>query len=407
MLLPLTGLRGVAAYSVLLAHAIETFFVYRTGAPVLHGFDFRLASFGMSLFFTLSGFVLFFTYAERLTVAGRNLLREAYGFFVARFARLYPLYIFGLIVYAPHGLPPIFKHHRALELSYATLTQSWFNAEDAFFPPDWSISTEWFFYLMFIPLSLLIVRIRRQKLALAIFCAVSIVAVYVIFGVFGTWLEGLVQQWLFGEPGISAPASFWLIYFDPPLRLLEFTAGMLAANAYITHVVNPDRGRKSVAIAVVLSIAVLYCLSLISFGGTTETGYVLKNIISNFAFAPALSALLLCVCLSRNWLHRVLSTGPFQFMGDISYSVYMWSFLVLRLFPPKPVEADFKWRDAMPALWDTGLEIALTTLLAYGSYHLVEAPARKWVRVALMGRWRSDIRIGRRAVIERSPAELN
>lgn len=120
--------------------------MYQTGPAVFHTLDFRLAYFGMSLFFTLSVFVLFFAYAERFTAEGRNLVHEAYAFFVTRFARLNPLYIFGLIVYAPHGLPAIFKHRPALELSYATLTQSWFNWEEAFFPPDWSISTEWFFY---------------------------------------------------------------------------------------------------------------------------------------------------------------------------------------------------------------------------------------------------------------------
>jgi peptidoglycan/LPS O-acetylase OafA/YrhL len=113
-----------------------------------------------------------------------------------------------------------------------------------------------------------------------------------------------------------------------------------------------------------------------------------KDVISNIAFAPALAAILLCVCLSRGWMHRLLSTAPFQLCGEISYSVYMWSFLVLRLFPPKPVPLDFSLRDLMPAVSDAALEIVMTTALAYGSYHLIEAPARKWLRIALLSRWR-------------------
>ena len=54
-------------------------------------------------------------------------------------------------------------------LSYVTLTQSWFNVELAAFPPAWSISTEWFFYFAFIPLGLLIRRIRRPFLSLVLY----------------------------------------------------------------------------------------------------------------------------------------------------------------------------------------------------------------------------------------------
>jgi peptidoglycan/LPS O-acetylase OafA/YrhL len=48
---PLTGLRGVAAYTVLGAHAIDVAFSYG-GIPIFHPFAARLAYLGMSLFFT-------------------------------------------------------------------------------------------------------------------------------------------------------------------------------------------------------------------------------------------------------------------------------------------------------------------------------------------------------------------
>jgi peptidoglycan/LPS O-acetylase OafA/YrhL len=52
---PLTELRGVAACSVLIAHAFETSFNSAAGS-IFHPFASRLANFGMSLFFVLSGF---------------------------------------------------------------------------------------------------------------------------------------------------------------------------------------------------------------------------------------------------------------------------------------------------------------------------------------------------------------
>src|SRR5580704_4986338 len=78
---PLTGLRGVAACSVLIAHAFETSFNYGA-APIFHPFASRLAYFGMSLFFVLSGFVIEYNYADSFAVG--RLPVAAYRFFVAR-----------------------------------------------------------------------------------------------------------------------------------------------------------------------------------------------------------------------------------------------------------------------------------------------------------------------------------
>src|SRR5580704_5650138 len=87
---PLTGLRGVAACAVLIAHAIDISFYYK-GVAIFHPFAARLAYFGMALFFVLSGFVIQYNYAGAF--ASGPFFTATYRFFVARFARLYPLYI--------------------------------------------------------------------------------------------------------------------------------------------------------------------------------------------------------------------------------------------------------------------------------------------------------------------------
>jgi peptidoglycan/LPS O-acetylase OafA/YrhL len=59
----LTGFRGIAAYAVLLAHAVDISFNYLPPA-VVHFAASRLAYLGMSLFFVLSGFVIYYNYAD-------------------------------------------------------------------------------------------------------------------------------------------------------------------------------------------------------------------------------------------------------------------------------------------------------------------------------------------------------
>jgi peptidoglycan/LPS O-acetylase OafA/YrhL len=386
-LAPLTGLRGVAAYSVLIAHAFEMLFLYQDGPAVLHGLAFRLAYFGMSLFFVLSGFVLFYTYGDKFATSARGISKAAYGFFVSRFARLYPLYIIGLAAYSPHGLPKVFEGQPALQISYLTLTQTWFNWQSAFFPPDWSISTEWFFYLGFIPVSLLVCRINRPVLALAGFGAVAAIGIYAMFRVFGTDLEAAVQHWLVAEGSISSPARWWLTYLAPPLRFLEFVAGMLAANVYLDR---HARANPPKILSAALTVSACYIVFLVSLGGLGQVDAIFKDIISNIAFAPAISVFLCAVCLSRGLFNRILGSRPFLFIGEISYSVYMWSFLVFRLFPTMPVPRDFAMLDALPAISDMAFDVVLTTCFAYGSYHLIESPTRKWIRRALLGVERRD-----------------
>jgi peptidoglycan/LPS O-acetylase OafA/YrhL len=60
---PLTGLRGIAAYSVLTAHAMDSAFSF-AGITIFFNFGTCLAYFGMSLFFVLSGFVIHYNYAD-------------------------------------------------------------------------------------------------------------------------------------------------------------------------------------------------------------------------------------------------------------------------------------------------------------------------------------------------------
>ena len=79
----LDGLRGVAAFLVAGAH----YMTMDGGAPLSEIVQ-TLTGLGMTLFFVLSGFVIHYNYNATITRPGGLRL-----FFVARFARPYPLYI--------------------------------------------------------------------------------------------------------------------------------------------------------------------------------------------------------------------------------------------------------------------------------------------------------------------------
>src|SRR5438128_1903159 len=83
----LTGLRFIAATAVVLSHAIPKIVRYETPPKLLDLLSLTSA-FGMSLFFVLSGFVIYLNYWKSIASSA-----GLYNFFVARFARLYPLFL--------------------------------------------------------------------------------------------------------------------------------------------------------------------------------------------------------------------------------------------------------------------------------------------------------------------------
>src|SRR5215203_4219419 len=80
-----------------MAHA--TAYAY-PGAPIIPHYIRGLPFFGMSLFFVLSGFVIHYNYGMFRT---DGLVAGGKKFFIARFARLYPLYFVVLILSVAYG----------------------------------------------------------------------------------------------------------------------------------------------------------------------------------------------------------------------------------------------------------------------------------------------------------------
>ena len=166
----LTGLRFVAAFHVLVFHALFTFSRASLRMPILAPGPLRsLVSsgyVGVNLFFVLSGFVLAYAYVEdgkMTTSAGR--------FWRARFARIYPMHLIGVLLALPLFVLGSLANHvqgvaiakegaKELALS-ALLVQAWVPAHVLDLNgPSWSLSVEAFFYALFPLLVRLFGRLR-------------------------------------------------------------------------------------------------------------------------------------------------------------------------------------------------------------------------------------------------------
>lgn len=385
-LTPLTGLRGIAAYSVLMAHAFNSSFAYNAVCP-FEPYLIRLAYFGMSLFFVLSGFVIHYNYTKAFQ--SRGWIWGSYYFITARFARLYPLYALA-IFFSLHHLPePALENNPAISVAYVTMTQSWFDLQEIIFPPAWSISTEWFFYLFFIIFVKFLDRIYRPRLILVVFLMIVPMLLMAIFRSQDLILNTLSTLW--NDPFIRAKEGRWLYYYAPYIRIFEFIAGILSSKVYLSLTSSTcTKERNSVLSFLVCLCCIGWCMKVILTGRTPFSHVItfrdvisakdMVNLLPNFLFAPAIVPFLVLVCRYNTSVSRMLSSRPLLFMGEISYSVYILQFWMITSLAAFYISTEISMNAYLNSLIKSIGVIGLTTMIAFGSYHLIERPCRKWIK---------------------------
>ncbi|MES2070053.1 MAG: acyltransferase [Pseudomonadota bacterium] len=187
-MLALTSVRGVAALVVLFYHLNQTFesshlFFYEI---FQHGY------LGVDLFFVLSGFIMAYVYGRK------SVSHQFMGFYkkfiLTRLARVYPLHLVTLaatlllVLVLPgfrESYPQFFtKTSFILNLF---LIQNWGFVGISWNTASWSISAEWFMYLLF-PIMLFInqkFNISSKRWALFLFAAMVLSAHYLIIFILG------------------------------------------------------------------------------------------------------------------------------------------------------------------------------------------------------------------------------
>lgn len=284
----LTGLRFFAAAMVVIYHFAKQ---YHLTNFIIHG------AFGVTIFFVLSGFILAYSYS----LESGSMRGDLRAFWVARFARLYPVYLLGILLFVPIVLnatsEPVWKRGATLLLSLTAL-QSWFHmlglSWGMWNPPGWSLSAEAFFYLVFPGACLRLSKLSARQLGyFALACWICSMA-----GIFNRFSIGLIK------------GDLW--EFVPLVRLPEFLLGIAAGLMWKNRAgATFDKLAPHVATGSALLILVLMNLPLDAkwfFGGV---------------FAP-LAALLICaLACGRGRLAALLGWRPVVVLGGASYSLYI------------------------------------------------------------------------------------
>jgi peptidoglycan/LPS O-acetylase OafA/YrhL len=375
------GLRALAATSIVVVH---TWGLAPGGPPRLHGFGGYLndLSFGVTLFFTLSGFLLYRPFANALI---RGAERPSYSRYLRnRVLRIAPAYLVILFLSAL-VLGSVFVRGPGGELDHGRLTDPGLLARAALLVQDyqpgtlligigpaWSLAVEVVFYLVLPLLVMLAWKLAADAPALSrrVVAALAPAALLLVLGLIGK----ASAMWLV-PPG-DAYAGYRTDWHSVVERsflcqadLFAFGMSLAVVRALWTErkLHLPTRWRSIAVVLILGSFAVTARISSTEH----QLSYSFYNTLIAFACSLVLALVVLESRPESSRLVRVLETRAFVFVGIISYSVFLWHGQVILALRDRGVLFS-GGSGLLPNLAIVGLA---TVILSALTYTLVEAPA--------------------------------
>ncbi|MER7560527.1 acyltransferase family protein [Nocardioides sp. NPDC126508] len=336
--LDIQGLRALAVGLVIAGHA---------GVPGIPG-----GFIGVDVFFVISGFLITGLLLREIDRDGRVSISR---FYVRRALRILPaatVTMVSVLVASAVLLPEhrtesvagdsVWSAAFMANIHFALDAVDYFNTEaPSPLQHYWSLSVEEQFYLVW-PLAALaaalLVRRSARASAIAVIATMAATVVVVSLG------------WSIHATAISPATS----YFSTFARAHELAVGALLA------CLLARRGPLDRRVAAVLGV--LGAGALV-FAAVTFSEHL--RFPGALALVPVIGTAALLAAGPETPTGRLLSVAPLRYLGDLSYSLYLWHWPVLVLTPK--VLPGGGWQVALA-------EIALVLLLSMASYHWIEQP---------------------------------
>lgn len=320
----------------------------------------------VDLFFIMSGFIMLHVYSDQFQ--DKIQASTLKNFLVARFARIYPLHLFSLLLLVvivrwitDWGNPPILLEQPSDILPNILLLHSFgFTKIYSWNIPSWSISAEWAAYLLF---PVIAICINKKKAVSIILFAVLVLAAYYS-------IMYVLPRKNPINPAIPVPHNLNTTFDYGYIRgIAGFTTGILIYLAYELQAIRKAFSSDLISVFIILGIIVSMHFSLND--GIT---------VSLFA------VLVLSFTANSGRIAKICSGKILQFLGNISYSIYL-----MQIFLQEP----FSHGIYLPGTIGIGrgkqnidfssgmlyciIYLILLVLISYVTYQWVERPSRKFI----------------------------
>lgn len=365
----LTPLRGIAALIVVIFHSNLDLIPFM---PINNLHFITMGWLWVDFFFVLSGFILCYVYTDNF----KDSLSAAsyWKYLKARFARVYPLHFFTMIwclvcgliiIHYANGIHPFYWGivNPMTAIPSLFLAQSLGLSSGApLNTPSWSLSTEWWMYMIF-------------PLLVPYFCRIKMLGkVLTLVGITGLFL--FVKYYL-GPVGLPFPGGSPSLNIIADFAIFRCMAGFLLGMFLFTlyqESVGYSFFRKS-WVFVLFFFGTLIAMQL----GTEDILVV--------AFFPFI---ILSAAYNTTSIKKILDFPLLQRLGDWSFSIYMVHVPIIYLFWIYQIRQDptywstFPPPEAAPENYTTGwwlcmILVALTLLVASLTYKYIEVPSRNYL----------------------------
>jgi peptidoglycan/LPS O-acetylase OafA/YrhL len=355
------GVRHIASIDGLRAIAVTAVVLYHLGISWIPG-----GFLGVDLFFVISGYVITRLILDSINQSSALDLRE---FYAARLRRIYPAFIFMVVctiifigVWAPEAIKRFLS-----DLPYAlTGSINWLlvaRHQDYFEaigrPPllqhTWSLAVELQFYLIWPIILLTVLKYFGKKNIARIALLIAITSGVTLFLVSLQLDQSNAQQ-------VSH------IYFGTDTHSLGLFLGSALAVSWIPQNLSADIEKR--AQDVVDAIGVVGLLGLIAaFLFIDETNASLYRIA--FPLAGVFGCLVIISLVHpASRFAPLISSAPFRWIGQRSYGIYIWHWVVFQVTRPSV--------DLIGQSWALYLaRVLLVLALADISLRWVEIPFRQ------------------------------
>ncbi len=352
----LTGIRTLLAIFIILFHFtpphLGLLYPIIDNAYVFVGF-----------FFLISGFILTYNYADRsLTLSKRE-------FWLARFSRLYPVYLLVLVISVgmlqdEWSARSHTEFWRGVVLT-PLLLQGWSpNLATFGNTVAWTLSSEVMFYFAF-PFLLYAWATRAPWLNTPL----RLIALF-----FALWIFGLIPHLLYtvlNPDHLAAPADRYtsthllrFLKYTPPPYVCTFLAGVTLGKL---HPLLPFTSRQRLLIAT----AALTLLGLFFY---TSAAIRAPYIFMHGGLLTPLFCLLILGLAGPNLISSIFSFRPLVILGEATFALYLLHFNVFVIIHNHHLPERLHL-----AAYDPWISYVLLLVLAYIAFRFVENPARKLI----------------------------
>ncbi len=370
----LDGVRAIACLSVIVFHLslITTndvqLWIPTHVPPLVRAVAFS-GDTGVTLFFILSGFLLFLPYAKAMLFEGT--WPSARVFYLRRALRILPAYYVSLFLFILffHREYLHWDHLKDVGIFLTLFMDSFVSTYKQINGPFWTLAVEWQFYLLLPILALGIGLLVRhgalwQRLSVLLLCLVAVLA----WGIFSRY-EGLyltahpTETVLLPRSIINALLPFVYGATNAGLHgkyLEDFAVGMMLSTCYTIARTRSTDGVFNTLLRHLspwlLISGVIWLLAMAVWKLNWGTPHIWPALdyltpyydyLGEIGFALGYGLCVGAVLFGFSWLKSPFAWSPLRWIGLISYGLYMWHLQLLRLFTEHVVISISGWKHLL------------------------------------------------------------